>query len=908
MRGLNLLAGLCLAVAACAPAGATPYTPLHWQRLVEQHADPVFVGQRKHTTWIRDQNRNFIDDDIERRFKSGDVVDVVLALNACATPALLESLARFGRVRHVGKLVTAVYLDKVKFDDLRRLAQRPEVAMVEWQQRVVPEIDVASRATEARTSPAYQAIEQSAEALGLTGAGVNIAFVGQGIDDGTTATHPWLALPAGRFVAGVDVTDSTDPQDGTRNPSDAGWKLFPSGAVLPGHETTMAMLALGSGVSSATGSCRYSGAGANCRGIASQAGIVDVRYCSRSGPDTAPVVTCSSSDTAAALDWVGTHARTPQFSIHVAVLAFSVCGADDGTSVLAQQVNHLAAVGVVPVASFPSVGNENAGCRAPGDPQAVPGDHLVKSPAAASYAISVNGSDDKNTVSRADETIWASHLDGPRADFNLISPNLLALKPDITAAATNVSTAVSSGIGGTSPSAAIVGGLAALILQQVPTMTPDDVKELLRSSADSSRNLAPFDPATGVWQTDLGWGLANVGRALALAASRRTNVKFPTCQTPSTAGNGNPCSLSNGDPNWLNTQDITTSTPPQVGVPTTVTAMVRNDGNFPARVRVHFGNYTFGVGAAQFHDLGTQEVLIDPHTSVPVSMPWTPGPVDHECIQVSIAYGEDVDYSDNLTQRNFAVKPSLFDVRVENRYGVPTEFDVVATSRRKGWDCLPKHLSFTLEPFTGCARNVRIGFEAPPGTPQGEEARCDVAVYATPRGGERQLAGGVSLGTYVPRQCRVAGLVIDGKGRPVRGARVDFVRPSTHKEEKTGAETLPPSKQRPVETRTARDGTFVVTLTPDVVQQMSVKAALGAGSVRLRPTCGGLGRIVVHEKGIEMLPVVPRFVDADGASVAGGSLEWSKAATPSCERAEGTEQGRRAVDEPAPPPAPPSRS
>ena len=871
MRRLSLLVFLCLAAALSMAAYATPYTPLSWQRVVERHANPLFIGQKKNTTWIRDQNRNFIDDDIERRFRPGDRLDVIVDLNHCPIPATLDLLASYGKIRNVGKLVSAVHLNDVKFDDLRRLSERSEVAMIELQQRIVPEIDTASRAVEARTSAFYQGVEQSAEALGLTGAGVNIAFVGEGVDDGPTATNRWLALPAGRFVAGVDVTDATDPQDGTRNPTDAGWRLFANGGLLPGHETTMAMLALGTGNAAFAGNCRFPGIGADCRGIAPSAGIVDVRYCTRAGTPMNPQVHCDSADGARALDWVGTHARAPGFSIHVAVLAYSVCGIDDGTSAIAQQVNYLSAVGVVPVASYPSVGNENTNCRGPMDAQAVPGDRLTKAPAAASYAISVNGSDDKNTIDRADDTIWANNLIGPRSDFNLMAPNLLALKPDLTAAATNLSTAVSGGIGGTSPSAAIVGGLAALILEKVPTMTPDDVKELLRSSADSTRNLNPFDASTAAWQTDLGWGLVNVGAALSLAASRKTNVKFPNCQTPSTSGNGNPCSLASGDPFWLNTQDISTTTQPTANVPTTVQVMVLNDGNFPARVRVHFGAYVFGAGAAQFHDLGTQEVDIPPHMTVPVSIPWTPASSDHQCIQVSLAYGEDSDYSDNLTQRNIEVKPSLFDVSVENRFAVPARFDLVATSTKPGWRCNVHTPSFTLDPFTDCAQKVQIGYDAPVGTPAGSRARCDVAVYATPVGGERRLIGGVSLETYVPIPCRVAGLVVDPFGKPVSGARVSFTRVSKAVSEastqKSPRVATVESGQR-VSTTTSKDGTFVLQLTPDVVQILSVETVHGGGNVTLRPMCGPTPRIVVHPKSIELQPVLPALVT--GATVAAG--------------------------------------
>ena len=71
--------------ALCAtPVFATQYTPLSWQKRVVQHANSAVVGQRKHLTWVRDQNRNFIDDEIDRRFRPGDTVNIIVDLNKCS--------------------------------------------------------------------------------------------------------------------------------------------------------------------------------------------------------------------------------------------------------------------------------------------------------------------------------------------------------------------------------------------------------------------------------------------------------------------------------------------------------------------------------------------------------------------------------------------------------------------------------------------------------------------------------------------------------------------------------------------------------------------------------------------------------------------------------------------------------
>src|SRR4030095_4461498 len=157
-----------------------------------------------------------------------------------------------------------------------------------------------------------------------------------------------------------------------------------------------------------------------------------------------------------------------------------------------------------------------------------------------------------------------------------------------------------------------------------------------------------------------------------------------------------------------------------------------NDENAPATFQVSFAVYQFGVGSNQFSHIGTKVVTLMPHTDQWVDMDWTPAAVNHQCIQVSIASGADNDYSDNLTQRNVQVLPSQYTVRVENPLFVPARLDLVATSHRAGWVCTLSERTFVLDPFTDCARDVTITFDPPVGAAPGQQADCDVAVYATP--------------------------------------------------------------------------------------------------------------------------------------------------------------------------------
>lgn len=804
---------------AGAPSHATAYTPLSWQQVVKSHANPTFIGQLKHLSWIRDQNRNFIDDEIEARFGPKDRTNIILALNRCLPPAQVQEIfSRYGKIAYVGKLVSFVFLNDVPIADLPALAARPEVAMVEWQIPETLELDVASRAIQAHSSSQYP--NQSAQDMGLNGSGINIAIVDTGVNDGALNT-----LPSSAFVAGYDAWDSTDSGNGLRNPTDN----------VGNHGTTMAVMALGRGVTGQT--CRNPGGGpaANCAGIAPAAGLIDVNRC---GTTSSGQYNCDSTFTAKAVDWVGINAQ--KFKIRVVNLSFSRCVDDDGTDALSQQANYLSALGLVVVASYANANNGTASC-----PASSPGARITKPPASASFAISVNATDDKDTVTRSDDTHWNNYLIGPRKDFSFVSPNLLALKPDLSAPGQNLSTTTLMGIQGTSPAAAMASGAAALVLQKFPAMSPDSLKQLLIMFADNSRN-TPYSSTTGNWDTALGWGLLNVGAALQGAMVQSTDVRFPNCQSGGAAGQ--PCPLKSNDPAWNNQVDITTNTPAKGGVPNQINVKIENPGNTPVTILVNFGVYNFAAGNNQFHHLGTKQITINPHDTVTESMAWTPAFSDHQCAQISIAYGLDADYTNNVTQRNIMISPSVYNVRVENSLMTPARFEIKAVSDRPGWRCTVSDAAFALDPFTDCARNIKVTFNAPAGTRPGRQANCNVAVYATPKDGERRLIGGVTVRTYVPRPCRVFGEVVDANGRPVAGARLST---------KLAAPGKAAFQPREASAMTNRDGVFSLAIVPDVQQTFTVqRAGVGRGNLTLRPGCGlDLPRLVLTPERLRAEPV-----------------------------------------------------
>ncbi len=410
----------------------------------------------------------------------------------------------------------------------------------------------------------------------------------------------------------------------------------------------------------------------------------------------------------------------------------------------------LAALGIVFVASY---GNASATACTPANGNL---DRITKQPASGSFVLSVAGSDTGTTVNRNDDGRLATALSGPRRDWNQMTPMLLALKPDLAApqglTIPMTNTALWMGIGSSSPATAVTAGAAALLLHQTPTMSPESVKQALIDAADNTRNTA-MPGGSGRWDATLGWGLLNVGQAIENVKAAAANPRFFNCNTPSAVSAGQLCSLMDGNPVWNNTADIQATTMPQVGARTTIRTHVVNSGASTATFTVNFGVYIFSGGNNQFHHIGMKQVTLAAEDDTWVDMEWTPAAIDHQCIQVSISYGADKDYTDNVTQRNFQVLPSQYTMRVENPLFVPAKMDIVQKSQRSGWACeIVGDTTFTLDPFTDCARNVTITFNAPKGAKAGESADCDVGVYATPveGGGERRLVGGVTVRTFVP--------------------------------------------------------------------------------------------------------------------------------------------------------------
>ena len=144
---LSLGCVLGLLATSFVPVLATPFTPMEWKQRVEKHLNKSFVSQRKHTTWVRDQNRNFIDDIIDRRFGEVKEFDVIVDLNSfLKTNEIKTKFRDYGNIKYICKMITSVFLDNVKAKYLPEIAKMHEVAMIEIQHGFQPALDTSARA------------------------------------------------------------------------------------------------------------------------------------------------------------------------------------------------------------------------------------------------------------------------------------------------------------------------------------------------------------------------------------------------------------------------------------------------------------------------------------------------------------------------------------------------------------------------------------------------------------------------------------------------------------------------------------------------------------------------------------------------------------------------------------------
>ena len=352
-------------------------------------------------------------------------------------------------------------------------------------------LDTAVPAVRARGSQTYSPL--SVWDMGFTGRGVGVAIIDGGVDD----EHPDLK---GRFVAGVDLTvpdTPLTPRDGSLNPDDNG-----------GHGTFCAGCIMGNGNSS----------DGRIMGVAPEATLIDVKVyrALEAGRLAENIVMPAPDRLIEALQWIVDHKG--KFNIRVVSISLSVgVPNSNGTDRLSQVVNEVVGAGIVVVVASGNEGPDNRG---------------FNPPAAADGAIVVGAVDDKGTVLREDDTIADFSSRGPRASdgdadpFDEFKPDCVAPGVEITSLANSFSSLPAAGYStasGTSFAAPMVAGIVALMIEANPSLTPQQVKEILHMTAEPRGT--PYDPDLpyphNKWNPEYGYGIVDAYEAVRMALALR---------------------------------------------------------------------------------------------------------------------------------------------------------------------------------------------------------------------------------------------------------------------------------------------------------------------------------------------------------------------------------------------------
>ena len=469
-------------------------------------------------TWTSlDSDRNGIHDSLQT---ASGPVNVGLSYDGRITDSNRFDLALLGHEIHLEiPSVDAVLIGDVDASEVYGLSQLDGVVMVERYGFVVFYGDVQTPAVKARNSTEYPV---GAWDLGVSGHGVNIALTDTGVDN----EHPGLS---GKFVAGYDAVCyvHTDPScllsnplredDGSFDPDD-------------GNQHGTACM----GMASSTG-LEADGSQSEYYGSAPNASLVDVRIGTDvgAGPFENYLLEQEFYESAMnGLQWIIDHrddawpgVDEANHGIDIISLSWGITshenGGSDGTDMHSRILDDAMLAGVTVSNAAGNDGPDNDG---------------LSGMSASSLSVTVAATDDLNTVNRSDDSIASYSSRGPRKDNGDGNP-LNELIPEVSAPGTNIVQAegcVTSGgcnnfLGGdasgntytgrgsgTSYATPSVTGVIALVIEANGNLTPLQVKEVLKQTAE--RRGEPSAPEVDpYWNRDFGWGMVDARAAVALA-------------------------------------------------------------------------------------------------------------------------------------------------------------------------------------------------------------------------------------------------------------------------------------------------------------------------------------------------------------------------------------------------------
>jgi len=290
---------------------------------------------------------------------------------------------------------------------------------------------------------------------GYTGAGVDVAVIDTGV-----APVPGLD-GTNKIINGPDLSfESQAP--GLTYLDTNGHGTFMAG-LIAGHDSTL--------------TAPYANAPATAyRGIAPDARIVNMKVgVADGGVDVTQVI--------AAIDWVVQHKNDNGLNIRVINLSYGTNSTQAyAIDPLAFAVEQAWKRGIVVVAAGGNYGFQNLPGNAP----------PLSNPAFDRFVLATGSADTRGTATMADDTVpsfspWSGAGGDRRVDMVTPGSHIQGLRVpngfiDTTHPEGRIDSRYFRG-SGTSQSAAILSGAAALVLQKYPNATPDRVKKLLTSTA-----------------------------------------------------------------------------------------------------------------------------------------------------------------------------------------------------------------------------------------------------------------------------------------------------------------------------------------------------------------------------------------------------------------------------------------
>ena len=303
---------------------------------------------------------------------------------------------------------------------------------------------------------------------GYTGKGVDVAV----IDSGVVPVDGLGGKTNSKVVYGPDLTlENNGP---TKN------------LDTYGHGTAMSSIIAGRDDAAGT----YSGNDTDFVGMAPDSRIVSIKVADAKGQTDV-------SQAIAAIDWVVQNRNKNGLNIRVLNMSFGTDGVQDylldPLAYAAEQAWHKGIVVVV------AVGNEGFGTG------------KVNNPAYDPYLIAVGSNNANGTATTADDVVsdFSNDGDGTR-NPDVVAPgdHVVGLRAagsylDTTYPAARIGDRLFRG-SGTSQAAAVVSGAAALLIQQRPNATPDQIKALLTGTAS---------PVPGATAAQQGSGMIDLAKA-----------------------------------------------------------------------------------------------------------------------------------------------------------------------------------------------------------------------------------------------------------------------------------------------------------------------------------------------------------------------------------------------------------